>query len=324
MAAGESNTARNEMKQLLAFQELFKGRFDTEEVAILLERFEWISKAAASFVLTAESADVRKLIEDERASWVKVVKPSKKKGENLADKVEGLKRPGSLLKEARLGRINTTARLFACAPCDHYWWRRTPERKEVSKCHMCQVRYDPVPRDKEWGWALFKCPSCQNEFGGFCGMWQTSPCYKCHKMVSPYCVQPPTKGHTRRTTNTHRCNNPDCQCGANLTGGPGRRVQALPRQLFVVTDGDLRNTDPGSEADYDLSQAETGADVYYEPLPETCVHPSTRRAQHLPKVIVASRPHDSSGSTVDTFLTQGDLCEKYETIIPMETIYESD
>lgn len=66
-----------------------------------------------------------------------------------------------------------------------------------------------------------------------------------------------------------------------------------------------------------------GGTAREEPLPLTCVHPRSRRALHLPVVIVASRPHDSSGSTVDTFLPQDDLLQQFDTI-PLGTISEDD
>ena len=55
----------------------------------------------------------------------------------------------------------------------------------------------------------------------------------------------------------------------------------------------------------------------------TCVHPQTRRARGLPLVICPSPQHDSTGSTVDTFLKQ-DLDTDYEDVFntAMETIPE--
>lgn len=324
---GSNNQTRENIKQLRAFQELFKGRFDEEEATLLLDLFEWDSKAASSFVFTTEPEDVRKRIEDEKSLWVKV----EKKSEKLAKKVAHLQKSFSILQEAKLGAFSTSARLFACGPCDHFWWRRTPQRKEVSKCNRCRVRYDPVPRDKEWGWGLFRCDRCQNEFSGFCGMWQTSPCFKCGNTVLPYCIRPPDQSNRqRRSQNVHRCNAPDCKCNGpaatasvGLTGVRGYHHHHLYQsnsdaESSGFSDGDLRNTDPGSEADYDYS----AAGEQQVSLPMTCVHPSSRLSQHLRAVVWPSRPHDSTGSTVATFLSQGDLHQALETVL--DTIQEDD
>jgi len=48
----------------------------------------------------------------------------------------------------------------------------------------------------------------------------------------------------------------------------------------------------------------------------------SRRSRELPIVVVKSQQHDSSGSTVDTFLPQGDLTAAYE-LIPLPTVPEA-
>jgi len=56
-------------------------------------------------------------------------------------------------------------------------------------------------------------------------------------------------------------------------------------------------------------------------LPLSCVHPLSRRERNLPIVVVKSEDHDSTGSTVDTFLPQDDLTAAYETI-PLPSVPE--
>ena len=56
-------------------------------------------------------------------------------------------------------------------------------------------------------------------------------------------------------------------------------------------------------------------------LPLTCVHPISRRHHRLPIVVVQSQEHDSTGSTVDTFLPQGDLTASYIRV-PLSTVLE--
>ena len=56
-------------------------------------------------------------------------------------------------------------------------------------------------------------------------------------------------------------------------------------------------------------------------LPLSCVYPLSRRSHDMPIVVVRSHEHDSTGSTVDTFLSQGDLSAAYEAI-PLPTVHE--
>ena len=53
-----------------------------------------------------------------------------------------------------------------------------------------------------------------------------------------------------------------------------------------------------------------------------CAHPATRRQLGLPAVIDQSEQHDSSGSTVDTFLPQGNLRRDYANVDELESIAE--
>ena len=47
--------------------------------------------------------------------------------------------------------------------------------------------------------------------------------------------------------------------------------------------------------------------MFIKGLRVECVHPMTRRSCHLPAVVNPSNRHDSTGSTVDTFLPQRNL-----------------
>ena len=49
---------------------------------------------------------------------------------------------------------------------------------------------------------------------------------------------------------------------------------------------------------------------------DACVHPSSRVVRNLPKVVEASDHHESSGSTVDTFLSQVDMTRGMEEFFP--------
>lgn len=280
------------MRELSRFRELFMGRFTAQEAAALLERHGGNANDAAAFVLAAEPAEVRRIIEEENAAW------------ELVGKCERVRTSVPVLEQVRSGRIQTDARLFACGPCDSVWWSRIPSRKPVSKCRRCRRRVDAIARDREWGWASFRCPQCQREFGGFCGIWVPSPCFTCGFVVLPYVIKPPNKERGD---------------GGGGFGGGGGRGGGGPHQLRHRCDAPNCSGRPqGRDRGHPIHFARPDG------LPMTCVHPQTRRALGQPLVVIPSNPHDSTGSTVATFLSQEDLLLEYETVLQLPAIGEED
>ncbi|XP_038640980.1 shiftless antiviral inhibitor of ribosomal frameshifting protein homolog isoform X1 [Scyliorhinus canicula] len=142
---------------------------------------------------------------------------------------------------ARNNEIPGNQRQFACPLCDRDWWRDVPERKQVSRCRRCKRRYDPVPRDREWGLAEYVCQMCNHSFRGFGQMGLPAPCYRCRSVVLPIRIIPPKQNplplENRRRT-PHSCCAEDCYNrqepyvpGTHCIHPKTRQVRGLPRVL---------------------------------------------------------------------------------------------
>ncbi|XP_026567383.1 repressor of yield of DENV protein isoform X1 [Pseudonaja textilis] len=285
-------------KSVRRLREKFYGKVSITDAVILMRTFHNNHDLVCKYIILdikktegIETEDEKKLSGDPIA--LKVVNKLKEEEEQLKQDTRGkddkkikevAKQLMPLTKEnlqmfnnAENNRIPPVVRQFSCQPCDQMWWRQVPERKQVSRCHRCGTRYDPVPYDKMWGTAVFKCSSCGHTFRGSAQMGTPSPCFQCHTPVLPSFILPPRKLPGPRGRQQHSCFAEDC---------------------------------------YNRSEPH---------VPGTsCVHPRSRMKNHLPKVIHPSQEHDSTGSTVNTCISQGSLaCLDIDDLI-LEDLKEQD
>lgn len=166
-------------------------------------------------------------------------------------------------------------REFACENCDHVWWKTVPFTKLVSKCNKCRVKYDALPRDKEFGIGRYQCTQCKHSFFLRCEATSEQSCFNCKSTIkTPYIhpkfrpLPPPTEPTTLKPTIV--INQPQ-----------------LSTKMFI------------SSASFQpvlTTSSTTGTSAKPRPQP-----PRQRRVIH------ASTVHDSTGSTASTFITQIEL-----------------
>ncbi|KAK3591669.1 hypothetical protein CHS0354_040582 [Potamilus streckersoni] len=178
---GEDYAVPNEqIRNIRKLQELCKGRLTEIEVRKIMELHDWDLNRTANAILCSNPEDLRDILgrtdEDELQAVFK------------DDVIQDLLRKQDILSEVRQ---------FACKPCDNVWWRKVPARKMVSTCRICRIKYDAIPKEEEWGWAIFEC-SCGNIFSGFGQMNVTKrTCYRnkggCGQFVLPSQIRPPDR-----------------------------------------------------------------------------------------------------------------------------------
>ncbi|KAK0052764.1 UPF0515 protein [Biomphalaria pfeifferi] len=273
-------------------RELFRGRFNQNEAELLLQHHQDLY-GAANFVLENEPEVVNNLLNRKGEDYIKITIEESKKVKDLLD--------GGLEKESR-------PRLFACENCERAWWKVVPLRKEVSSCYRCGVKYDPVPRDSEWGRGRFRCGHCQNEFITTAIMGMTvSLCHSCNYPVAPYEIVPPVKSPRRRRSITdtyewhgrrwggpsyqHNCNGVNCYNGNDFPQNPNG-IQDNP--LGVDVQKLERN-------------ARLGRIPRKHEKPAVCIDTESKSLPPAVRVRTWSERHVSTGSTVTTCLDQGDL-----------------
>ncbi|KAH3713456.1 shiftless antiviral inhibitor of ribosomal frameshifting protein homolog [Dreissena polymorpha] len=262
-------------KNTQRFRELFHGRFSDEQADTIVNHFNGDVVKAVDFGFTATQVEVEEVL-------------GNGEGWQIVTNV----RQHQLVKDLnRRFEISSEIRQFSCEPCSSAWWKKVSARKPVSKCTRCKKRKDALPREKEWGLAKFICP-CGHEYHHFGAMdvrklrnWNgsrlfgksRSVCFQCmQNLVEPVEILPPRKWRDVDTTES-------------IPDRPRRR-RVQPKDTHCSAYNCYLRYIP----------AET------EPVVPACVHPESL-AQMSIYVLVDSANHISSGSTVDTFMSQGDL-----------------
>ena len=218
-------------------------------------------------------------------------------------------------------------RQFGCGRCDHSWWRTVPVSKMVSRCKVCQIRYDALPRRKEFGVGRFQCtkPRCERIFFAKCQATDILRCRKCKTLVKNPHIHPrwrkprhtPRPRRPRSSTHQNRSLNPSAAPfvpGSQQRHEPSSEPVSLHGRLNKMSLSEVSDSSyyPSSMSQSQQSQSQGD----YSPMP---VAPQ-QRPPDKPKVKNASRVHNSSGSTMSTFITQMDESEFDEVALD----YDSD
>ncbi|KAM4675698.1 shiftless antiviral inhibitor of ribosomal frameshifting protein [Discoglossus pictus] len=217
-------------KSIRRLREKFYGKIPVEIAVLLMRRFANNHAQVCQYIILCkdelndvDAEEKNDLKKDKVAMNVinKIKKddelpkePTKDKDiQDVAEKMKLLpltEKNVKMFNNASENLIPSRDKQFACKECDKMWWRRVPQRKEVSRCHICRKKYDPVPVDKMWGIAEFHCQSCNRVFKGFTQMGLHCPCYMCSTPVLPSCILPPRRNQGPRTRNPHSCYAEDC------------------------------------------------------------------------------------------------------------------
>ncbi|XP_052098197.1 shiftless antiviral inhibitor of ribosomal frameshifting protein homolog [Mytilus californianus] len=298
---GEVNqNERERMVRELKF--LYKGRFNDEEARRIFDHVKWDRERGLKFVSESESSEVRRIIGQSE------------------DTINAIKTDPTIIDLLKNG-IKKETRQFACEACDHAWWRKVPMSKEVSKCRKCNKKYDPVPREFEWGWASYDC-KCGHEFSGAGQKNTSAPCYKCERSVDPTGIKPFWRRRGRKSDNQHCCDAPDC------TGHDPVRIHDVdpdriyddgtdnsrpvkfsrPVELDDVT-GQVENLHVRNESVRNVNLQRNPITPRRQSGISTCVSPESR--VNKKKVVYPSEPHISTGSTIATFLSQSEIASSY-------------
>ena len=147
-------------------------------------------------------------------------------------------------------------RQFACETCDRYWWRTVSRTKAVARCYKCHVKYDALPRDKEFGTGRYRCTICGHLFYCRCEATTEQTCFNCHSTVRAPYIHPKFK-------QPHRTRQPVNPNTVPYQPPPPRGAGVATMHQQNVVNASQRHDSTGSTASTFITQV-----PYYTPEPE--------------------------------------------------------
>ena len=193
--------------------------------------------------------------------------------------MENLSIHDDLVGEGRLYdeelEVEVEFRQFGCRRCYRSWWKRVRVRKPVSKCKSCRIKYDALPKDKEYGVAEFLCPNCRHTFLGRGRVTTTSPCNKCDAQCEVIGIVIDTKDARRRSKIAEFvCST----CGKTFRGRGRVRTTSTCYRCNTVCEMISGVVGQGGEG-LGLSQSSTGQSEVGQFACPTCGHTFAARGE---------------------------------------------
>lgn len=282
---------RSKEHQATRLRELFRNRFNQIVALKLIQDFGG-EQEALDFLLNENNEDVYKYLHE------------------TPEYLQGLRTDSQNLASILENGFESSIRMFGCGSCVRAWWQRVPVRKEVSRCHRCKTKYDPIPKDKEWGWGKFLCP-CGNEFTGHATMGETqSVCYECETLCPVDHILPPRRKFKKNKSQTpHSCNGVNCyNRDADHHHADGNNPFSASGCQY--SSGDQYASMSSLSGEFAVMSINNGSGVNGPagayPGPATCTHPKSQQGPKK-KLRYESTRHYSTGSTVTNALSQGSL-----------------
>ena len=205
------------------------------------------------------------------------------------------------------------------------------KHKPVSRCRgdKCSAqRYNPVPKEKEFGIGQYHCPRCNRFFFAHCEFTDILDCRKCKQPCTNPVIHPKWRKRRRPQNSGRRLLNPNAQPfhPRTRTGDTGQQPVQFTATRTIYSERGMNGKSfrhsgepqPGKGFRFTPSAGTgymTGGPPSHSWYRTECFERETRtgpRRLSLPQrckrkhVFNPSTPHQSTGSTISTFLSQDD------------------